>query len=133
MSKSCSILVVEDDAQVAEVLKNILVSEGNAVEIARDGAAMRSKLSAHDIDVVVLDLGLPDSDGLSLAPIAAEDGRAVVLITGHHRFADALAKSAYHFILKPFRVEQLLRAINAAAEQANLGCRVRRRGGEGAS
>ena len=99
--------------------------------LANDGQAMRDGLAMGAYDAVVLDIGLPGAEsGLALAQVAAEQGCSVVLITGHHHLREELAHSGHRFLLKPFRVEALLRAIEEAREKTRTGSR---RGGKAAT
>ena len=60
------VLVVDDDPEVAAMLSRYLVGQGLRVRVAADGQAFRAQMRAPSFDVVLLDLGLPDEDGLSL-------------------------------------------------------------------
>lgn len=128
MSNSCSVLVVEDDAGVRELLRHVLAAEGNHVEVARKGDEMRAALAARAFDAVIIDVRLPGAEnGIALARQAEEQGCAVVLITGDHNHADAVARTGYPYLLKPFRVERLLEVTEGAVEMASASCRIRRR------
>lgn len=121
MANNCWVLVVEDDVHVAELLRDVLTAEGNDVALARDAQSMRNALAARRFEVVVLDVGLPSREnGLALAPEAAGYGCGVVLVTAHHHFDDALAESGYPYLLKPFRIEKLLRAIERAIDRGDV-------------
>ena len=107
MSNSCSVLVVEDDPGVRELLRHVLAEEGNQVEVARNGQEMRAALDARVFNAVIIDVRLPGAEnGIALARQAEERGCAVVLITGDYNHADALARTGYRYLLKPFRVDQ---------------------------
>ena len=66
------ILVVEDEPDLADAVASGLRREGYAVDVADDGAAAYSRLGVHEYDLVCLDLGLPDVDGMSLCRDLAE-------------------------------------------------------------
>jgi len=128
MSNSCSVLVVEDDAGVRELLRHVLAEEGNHVEVARNGDEMRAALAALAFDAVIIDVRLPGAEnGIVLARQAKEQGCAVVLITGDHNHAEAVARTGYPYLLKPFRVERLLEVTEEAVEMASASCHIRRR------
>jgi DNA-binding response OmpR family regulator len=59
--------VVEDNRNIAKVLKIILARDGHAVSVARDGAVTLEMLRTFEPEVVFLDIGLPDMDGFQLA------------------------------------------------------------------
>lgn len=123
MPNHCSVLVVEDDAGVQELLRYVLEQEGNSVTIARDGPSMRDALGAEGFEVAIIDIALPGPEnGLTLAWQAAGSGCGIVLITGDHRHQEALARSGYRYLLKPFRIEELLDAI----ENTGARCVIRR-------
>ena len=129
MANNGWVLVVEDDVHVAELLRVVLTAEGNDVALARDPQSMRNALAARRFEAVILDVGLPGREnGLALAPEAAGYGCGVVLVTAHHHFDEALAESGHPYLLKPFRIEKLLRAIERAIEEAPAECTLGRRG-----
>jgi DNA-binding response OmpR family regulator len=128
VSKPCKILVVEDDPGIQELFRTVLRDEGFDVSLARDGASMRSAFAADRVDVVVLDVGLPGGeDGIALAREAAAGGRGIILITGYHDLREAVVNSGHRYLLKPFRVEALLEAIEQIIDATEAGCIVPRR------
>ena len=131
MPKRCSVLVVEDDLGVQDLLRRVLTDEGNDVAVARDGEGMRAAFAAaaDGFDVVIIDVRLPGAeDGIALARHAADCGCGVVLITGDHGHLDALARTGHRYLLKPFRVEALLEATEQVV-QANEARYTVKRGG----
>jgi DNA-binding NtrC family response regulator len=127
MSEPCSILIVEDDPGVQELLRDVLTEEGNSVVLARDGDEMRAAFEANEFNVIIIDIRLPGAEnGIALARQAAERGCGVVLITGDHNHLDALARTGHRYLLKPFRVEQLLEVAQEVADAARARCGVRR-------
>ena len=128
MSQSCSVLVVEDDPGVRELLRHVLTDEGNDVEVAQNGEEVRAALEARAFNAVIIDVRLPGAEnGIALARQAEERGCAVVLITGDHNHAEALERTGYKYLLKPFRVERLLEVTEEATEMMSARCRIRRR------
>jgi DNA-binding NtrC family response regulator len=127
VSTACSVLVVEDDFGVQELLQHVLSSEGNDVALACDGQEMRAAFDNGDFDAVIIDVRLPGAeDGIELARQAAERGCGVVLITGDHNHSDALERSGHRYLLKPFRVEALLEATQEAVEAIQARCSIKR-------
>ena len=107
------VLIVEDDADGRESLGELLRADGYDVATVGEGAAALAQLD--HCDVLILDLGLPDADGLDIvrAARALPDPPAVVVFTGHARMRnDAEAAGCDAFILKP-DLEQLLAHLSA--------------------
>jgi two-component system, OmpR family, torCAD operon response regulator TorR len=124
---ACSVLVVEDDPGVQELLRHVLVEEGNEVALARDGKDMRAAFDRGNFDVVIIDVRLPGSEnGIALARQASERGCGVVLITGDHNHLEALERTGDRFLLKPFRVEQLLDTTQQVVEAIQARCSIKR-------
>ncbi|HEX8968184.1 MAG TPA: response regulator transcription factor [Chloroflexota bacterium] len=111
-SSRTPILVVEDDASVADMLTELLESSGYRVRVAPTGAAARAEVEQHAPDLIVLDLVLPDEDGLVLCSVLKNIANVPILIcSGTHRRRDAvlsLKLGADDFIAKPFDVYDLL-------------------------
>lgn len=128
MAKPCAVLVVEDEPLIREVFESVLTGEGCAVSMASDGASMRRACASGRFDVVVLDIALPGKEsGLELAHEAAAAGCGVILITGHHGHYDAVARSGYRYLFKPFRVEALVQTVHELLEAANASCTMKGR------
>lgn len=129
MAKPCAVLIVEDEPLIREIFEHVLTAEGCEVSLASDGASMRVACASGDFDVVVLDIALPGGEsGIRLADEAAASGCGVILITGHHDHYDAVARSGYRYLFKPFRVEALVQAIHDLLEAENAGCTMKGRG-----
>jgi DNA-binding response OmpR family regulator len=112
------ILLVEDDTELGQALVGVLAAEGHEVRWAQTAHAARILLAAGTADLVLLDLGLPDGDGLDLCReirSAASDA-VVVVVTARTDEADAvraLDGGADDFVLKPFRPVELLARLRA--------------------
>ena len=107
------ILVIEDDAAIADAIVAALTRAGHAVDRLISGRQADAALQAHPYDLVVLDLGLPILDGLSiqqeLAAQAISREIPVVIVTGS---SDDLTHVDVSCILrKPFTVDELVRTI----------------------
>lgn len=127
MAKPCRVLVVEDDPGVQELLRHVLMEEGNEVALARDGDEMRAALNGVAFNAVIIDVRLPGAEnGIALARQATERGCGVVLITGDHNHADALARTGHRYLLKPFRVEELLETTQEVVEAIQARCSIKR-------
>jgi len=115
-----SILIVEDEADMRELLTEVLKGTYE-VDSADTGAALKQKLSGDQPDVVLLDLKLPDADGLELLPAIKKQwaGTEVIVLTGNATFDAAIKATrlgAYHFLTKPFETQGLLVTVDRATE-----------------
>lgn len=126
------LLLVEDDSMIGETVLLGLRKDGFTVDWSRDGKAALAVLASEAYDVVVLDLGLPDLDGLALLQrlrrIPGPRGRVPVLIaTARDAVADrvtGLDAGADDYLVKPFDLDELA---------ARLRALIRRQAGRGAS
>lgn len=111
MSISAHILVVDDEPEIAEVLRRYLAMQGYMVSTAAGGAAMRRIMAEAEVDLVLLDLGLPGEDGLALMRSLRETSRvAVIVVTGRGEQVDrivGLEVGADDYVTKPFDVREL--------------------------
>jgi DNA-binding NtrC family response regulator len=115
-----SILIVEDEADMRELLTEVLKGTYE-VDSADTGAALKQKFSGDQPDVVLLDLKLPDADGLELLPAIKKQwaGTEVIVLTGNATFDAAIKATklgAYHFLTKPFETQGLLVTVDRATE-----------------
>ncbi|HEY0531124.1 MAG TPA: response regulator transcription factor [Actinoplanes sp.] len=127
MSSRSRVLVVEDDESVGAGLVGVLAADGHEVRWARTAADTRRLLAEAVPELVLLDLGLPDGDGLALCGEIREIHVevVVVVVTARTDEADAvraLDGGADDFVVKPFRPVELL---------ARLRAHLRRRGEAG--
>jgi len=118
------VLVVEDEASLARQLLESIRCAGYAVDHAADGE--RAELLAHDepYDAVVLDLGLPKVDGLSLIRRWRESGRSipVLVLTARgswHDKVQGIDSGADDYLSKPFRMEELLARLRALIRRSS--------------
>ena len=112
------ILVVDDEAAIRRLLRNTLTRAGYAVVEAEDGRQALQQAAVEHPSAVLLDLGLPDRDGLSLIPLLRTHGDAVILVVSARDAVDekvtALDLGADDFITKPFDSEELLARLRVA-------------------
>ncbi len=114
------ILIVDDELDLRLLLKSILESDYTVAE-AESGAALKKLLAGESYDVVLLDLNLPDANGLDLLPMIKKTWpeTEVVVLTGEATFdaaVQATKRGAFHFINKPFNTENLFVTIDRAIE-----------------
>jgi two-component system OmpR family response regulator len=105
------LLLVEDDLPLAEALVTLLVSSGYAVDCVHDGEAARTLVAAEQYDLMILDLNLPELDGLSvLRSMRAQGNRAAVMILTARGAAEdrvrGLDLGADDYMAKPFDIRE---------------------------
>jgi two-component system OmpR family response regulator len=122
MAKICRVVVVEDNADIRELLANVFEHEGYRFALVEGGKGMREALLEGDVDVVVIDVLLRRENGVELAEEAKAAGCAVVLTTGDHSYSERLAATGHKHILKPYRLSELLAVVEAALEESRIHC-----------
>ena len=116
------ILVVDDEADIRGLLKEILSEEGYEVEVAADAAQARSARVAQVPDLVLLDIWMPDTDGITLLrEWSVTDGYdcPVVMMSGHgtvETAVEATRLGAFDFVEKPLSLTKLLRTVERALD-----------------
>jgi DNA-binding response OmpR family regulator len=116
------ILIVEDDLGIGDKLSRALVNDGYDVEWVRDGASALAAVDAMPADLVLLDLGLPDRDGVEVCRAIDEEHAAipVIVLTARSDEIDVvigLDAGASDYIVKPFRLAELLARVRAQLRQ----------------
>ncbi len=125
MSKQRHVLLVDDDEDVLIACQEALEEEGYLVSPARTGAEALALVEGETFDAAVVDLVLPDMEGLRIMEaLRGRDAHAVViLITGFASLESALHAlhgGAYDYLEKPFRPEAFLRSVARGCEQREL-------------
>jgi DNA-binding NtrC family response regulator len=114
------ILVVDDDSQTAETLKDLLMFAGFEVETAGNGKqAIELLTTARHFDLLITDMQMPQMDGLQLLKLSHQvrEHLPVIVLTGHGTVDNgihSLEEGACDYILKPFNSEKLLRVVQGA-------------------
>jgi DNA-binding NtrC family response regulator len=127
------ILVVDDEADIRSLVKEILSDEGYEVEVAANGAEARALRQRQQPDLVLLDIWMPDVDGITLLrewSATTANGCAVVMMSGHGTVdtaVEATRLGAMDFVEKPLSLAKLLRTVEKALE----GARARKTSGKG--
>jgi len=109
------ILVVDDDDELAEVVRQVLRDAGHSVATVRHGAAALELVSHHSPDLILLDLSMPIMDGWSFVTqyrrTAKQGARIVLLTANQHAPEIARTLQADGYITKPFEMEDLLAVV----------------------
>jgi DNA-binding response OmpR family regulator len=117
MSSKARVLVVEDDAEIAGVLRRSLRLEGYEVKLAEDGVTALEESAVFEPDAVVLDLGLPRLDGIEVARRLRDGGDVpILMLTARDSLEDrvsGLDSGADDYLVKPFEREELLARLRA--------------------
>jgi two-component system response regulator MprA len=117
MGAKARVLVVEDDGDIADVLRRSLRIEGYDVRVAGDGVGALDEASVFEPDAVVLDLGLPGLDGIEVGKRLRADGDVPILILtardGVEARVEGLDSGADDYLVKPFEREELLARLRA--------------------
>ena len=112
-----TVLVIEDEQYISKVLETLLSADGYRVITAQNGAAARAHVFSYMPDVVLLDLGLPDMDGIQLLRELREHIRIpVIVVSARNMEKDkvaALDNGADDYITKPFSAPELLARMRA--------------------
>ncbi|HUN73694.1 MAG TPA: sigma-54 dependent transcriptional regulator [Steroidobacteraceae bacterium] len=116
------ILVVDDEADIRGLLKEILSEEGYEVDVAADAGQARASRARQTPDLVLLDIWMPDVDGITLLrewSSSVSDGCPVVMMSGHgtvETAVEATRLGAFDYIEKPLSLAKLLRTVERALD-----------------
>ena len=118
------VLIVEDEPNLGQQLKNTLEGAGYAGDLATDGEEGHFLGSTVSYDAVVLDLGLPESDGLTVLDRWRKEGRThpVLVLTARDSWSDTVAgldAGADDYVAKPFQSEELIARLRALIRRAS--------------
>src|SRR6266516_3809746 len=114
------ILVVDDEVGIRELLSEILSDEGHSVQLAENATAARSLRAQRRPDLVVLDIWMPDADGITLLKVWATGGQLtmpVIMMSGHGTIDTAVEATrigAMDFLEKPIALQKLLATVKRA-------------------
>jgi two-component system, repressor protein LuxO len=124
-SESASVLIVEDSMSLGSVYRAYLRDEPYAVSHVPDGAGAMARIERDPPDAMLLDLQLPDMDGMDILKHIHERGVpvAVVIITGHgsvDKAVDAMRYGAFDFVEKPVAQKRLIVTLRNAVEKVRM-------------
>jgi len=123
---SASILIIDDEPDIRELIGEILSDEGHAVQTAADAVQARELRNLQDPDLILLDVWMPDVDGVSLLREWVDSGTLecpVVMISGHgsvETAVEATRLGAFDFLEKPISMAKLLVTVGNALEAGRL-------------
>ncbi len=121
-----SILVVDDEMGIRELLHEILTEEGHTVYPAESATQARAVREQMEPDLVLLDIWMPDTDGITLLKEWARDNlltMPVVMMSGHATIDTAVEATrigALNFLEKPIALQKLLKTVSKALERAPI-------------
>ena len=119
-----NILVVDDELGIRDLLSEILNDEGHSVELAENAAQAREARAAGSFDLVLLDIWMPDTDGVSLLKEWAAAGTLsmpVIMMSGHATIDTAVEATrigAHAFLEKPITLQKLLKSVENALQRS---------------
>jgi DNA-binding NtrC family response regulator len=126
------VLVVDDEADIRALIKDILADESYGVTVAANAAEARSARTDQKFDLILLDIWMPETDGITLLREWSDNGELncpVVIMSGHGTVdaaVEATRLGAFDFVEKPLSLAKLLRTVEAALESAGKQSRAAR-------
>ncbi|MBS0294168.1 MAG: response regulator [Proteobacteria bacterium] len=124
-----NILVVDDELGIRDLLSEILNDEGHSVDLAENATQARSARLSSSYDLVLLDIWMPDTDGVSLLKEWAMAGMLtmpVIMMSGHATIDTAVEATrigAFSFLEKPITMQKLLKAVEQGLARSAAGQR----------
>ncbi len=122
MTAEPRILVIDDEPQILRALRTILTEKGFTVYTAARGEEGLTQAAAHVPDLIVLDLGLPDMDGLEVCARLREWTNCPIIVLSvrdtEREKVSALDKGADDYLTKPFGIEELLARVRVALRRS---------------
>jgi two-component system KDP operon response regulator KdpE len=120
------VLVVDDEDDVRLAVSTVLRRDGLQVHLAEDGASALNAIFQNTADLIVLDLGLTDADGLDLLRVLRQSSNVPILVLSARvqadDRADALACGADAFMGKPFDNMELVEKVRELIAEGSVGC-----------
>jgi DNA-binding response OmpR family regulator len=122
-NQQAHVLVVDDDPEITRILSRYFTTHEFRVSVASDGARLRHIIGTEPVDIVMLDLGLPGEDGLSLTRYLREHWQGpVIIVTGRGESVDrvvGLELGADDYVTKPFDLRELLARVRSVLRRSS--------------
>jgi len=123
--ESPAVLVVDDEQVIRDILCDFLSSEGFRVTAVSDGTEALSELNERTYDLMITDLKMPEMGGIELLAEVKEKNLSIttIIMTGFgtvETAIQAMKSGAYDYILKPFKVDEMLQVVKRALEKQRL-------------
>lgn len=120
-----NILIADDDKVIADILKDIISTPERKVDICHDGRAAVERIKTDHIDLVVVDLVMPEIGGLDVLKYAKKINPDIIgiIVTGYASLetaVTAIKEGAYDYIMKPCKLDEIRIVINRATEKIQL-------------
>ncbi len=121
---TAAVLIIDDEEAICRLVQRAAERGGFAVDSAATAAAGLAQARRPGVEIVLLDLGLPDRDGLELIPLLKAAGRTVVVLTARGAASEkvtALDLGADDYLVKPFDTDELLARLRVAFRHRGAG------------
>lgn len=116
------LLIVDDDEEIGHLLRRYFTTQGLRVDVVHSGAGLRKHIAGSTVDLVLLDLGLPDEDGLSLMRFLRERWSGpIIIVSGRGESVErvvGLELGADDYVTKPFDLRELLARVRSVLRRA---------------
>ncbi len=124
------VLIVDDEETICDLISDLLKQEGLVPLVAMDGKTALQQLRIASPDVMIVDLKLPDLNGLEVLrqAKALDEDLPVVILTGHprvHGVVEAMRAAAFDYLTKPFDFQELIRVVRRALAQRQLSLKTK--------
>src|SRR5690349_20472578 len=121
---SMRVLLGEDDRHLADLIRTALIGAAYVVEVEGDGEVIHYRGESEDFDAILLDLGLPNLDGLTILKRWRKACRLVpvLILNARNQWeerVEAIEAGADDYLVKPFRLEELIARLRAVLRRAN--------------
>ena len=127
------VLIVDDEEAICKLISHLLEQEGFVPLVAQDGKTALQQLRTASPDTMIVDLKLPDLDGLEILrqAKALDEDLPVVILTAHaevHGAVEAMRATAFDYLAKPYDHQELVRVVRRALAQRQLSLKIKQLG-----